>query len=605
MCVLSLAAPGGLTTATAFELPSPRAKWVRVQVGEVTLLTDARPGAAVELAENLQSMRAALGVVTRLRVVSPLPMTVIVFDDEKEYRAYAQAVLGHTGKQTSGVFRPHADGDVIAIDYSGLSAGVQVLYHELTHRFVHDTTPGVPLWLDEGLAELYSTFSRSGGKVDVGHARVDHLRTLAERPLLPLPELFVVDHHSPDYVEANRASVFYAESWAFVHYLLIGSRERHGQLGGFLGSLAAGNETEAAFRAAFGADFAALERELREYVQKKLFPYLTLTVGDLSVQPTPKPDLLPRDAVLVELGAFLSRASPAESENARLLLTEALKLNPANADAWAVIGEVEAQRGATEEATAAFEKALAADPGSFRANLSYAQSIMTRGQGRFIVPRATAPAEVLRARELFARSVELRPDDPRGYAGLGSTYLFQRRELEPGIAALEKALSMAPSQMLVAYNLVLLYLGADQPLKAAALVDGVLAHAADPTYGAEARRALDRWKAARAGSASVPRPTSAGAGARAGSQSGPEPDAPSISDAEADQRLEEFKEQLARAQQDRAKAEALAELVNAGEYQAALEAADEFLRTATTEDLIRQVTELREQLVQRLAKRPR
>ena len=45
---------------------------------------------------------------------------------------------------------------------------------------------------------------------------------LRER-FIPLPELMAVRHDSPLYNEGDRRSIFYAESWALLHYLLMGS----------------------------------------------------------------------------------------------------------------------------------------------------------------------------------------------------------------------------------------------------------------------------------------------------------------------------------------------------------------------------------------------
>ena len=44
---------------------------------------------------------------------------------------------------------------------------------------------------------------------------------LRQQRLLPLTTLLKVDHNSPYYHEDNKGSVFYAESWALVHYLEI------------------------------------------------------------------------------------------------------------------------------------------------------------------------------------------------------------------------------------------------------------------------------------------------------------------------------------------------------------------------------------------------
>ena len=67
----------------------------------------------------------------------------------------------------------------------------------------------------------------------LGRVKEEHVYDLRER-FIPLAELLAVDHKSPLYNEGDRRGVFYAESWALVHYLLIGNPKRKGQLAAYL-----------------------------------------------------------------------------------------------------------------------------------------------------------------------------------------------------------------------------------------------------------------------------------------------------------------------------------------------------------------------------------
>jgi hypothetical protein len=55
----------------------------------------------------------------------------------------------------------------------------------------------------------------------VGTIDETHLYILQQNKLLPIETLLNVEQSSPYYNEANQASVFYAESWALVHYLMM------------------------------------------------------------------------------------------------------------------------------------------------------------------------------------------------------------------------------------------------------------------------------------------------------------------------------------------------------------------------------------------------
>jgi len=72
--------------------------------------------------------------------------------------------------------------------------------------------------------------------------------------------LFSVDHGSPHYNEKEKQGVFYAESWALVHYLMLGDNgKRNQQFMRYLGLLHSGIPVEESFRQAFQADFATIE----------------------------------------------------------------------------------------------------------------------------------------------------------------------------------------------------------------------------------------------------------------------------------------------------------------------------------------------------------
>jgi hypothetical protein len=100
------------------------------------------------------------------------------------------------------------------------------LRHEVAHGYLHSVVPRIPLWVDEGLAEFF--------EVPPGYQglNVPHVQHLAERlqagwqpNLLRLEALA-----SP----AEMDQIDYAESWAWVHYLLRTTPERRELLRGFL-----------------------------------------------------------------------------------------------------------------------------------------------------------------------------------------------------------------------------------------------------------------------------------------------------------------------------------------------------------------------------------
>jgi hypothetical protein len=103
------------------------------------------------------------------------------------------------------------------------------LRHEVTHGYLHSVLPNVPLWLDEGLAEYFELPRGSNGlnqphremllrQIQAGW--IPNLRRLEE--LDPTVDMCLAD---------------YAESWAWVHFLLNTTPERQDLCRSYLAEL--------------------------------------------------------------------------------------------------------------------------------------------------------------------------------------------------------------------------------------------------------------------------------------------------------------------------------------------------------------------------------
>ena len=74
-------------------------------------------------------------------------------------------------------FSTHLDADLephpIMVMHDELLGGEETratFLHELAHRFIHQRFAHLPIWLDEGLAQLYSTLRIEGGRAVFGGA---------------------------------------------------------------------------------------------------------------------------------------------------------------------------------------------------------------------------------------------------------------------------------------------------------------------------------------------------------------------------------------------------------------------------------------------------
>lgn len=479
--VLFLSLAGSLL---ALEPPRERERWTSIQIDELTIYSNAGDSTTRDVAASLTRMRDALAHFTRLAVRSPLPTKVYVFANDRSFMPYCEALRGRCDR-TAGLYLGTRDANYVLIQGGGEID--RVVYHELVHYFVRNTVSKLlPAWFNEGLAEYYSTFVARGDTVDVGRPVREHVLALRSEPMIPLAELFAVTTSSKLYNEGSRQGMFYAESWALVHYLMLGSAQRQGQLGTFLGLVGAGRSVDDAFRSAFNAKYEEMELELRRYMHSLTMNYTRYDAGDIKAAPIPAPQPLARDVLLVNLADLLSHNRSHDPADAETFVAAALEANANSAEAYTERGFLYAQQKKRAEADAAYEKAVQLGSKSDLPYVMYADSILEQIDTS-MWRNAGAPSDkVARARELYRSAIALNPSSARAHAGLGATYIAGNDDVAAGIEALQRSLALAPAQEDVTFNLIALYARAGRRDDAATLAE-TFPSSTDPEMVRQAR----------------------------------------------------------------------------------------------------------------------
>src|SRR5215212_6226581 len=175
------------TAAAGAEQPPPR--WISLRSGDVEVFSDAEEQTTVDFALKLQRMRAAMAKVGRFAVATHAPTRVVLFRSSGELAPLLREMFG-TEMNRSGVFTSHGNRHDIAIDASARVRSERVLYHELTHSLVASAFRNpVPLWMNEGLAEFYSTFHTEGNIVYVGKPPGVHMVRILRSQQIPMRDL--------------------------------------------------------------------------------------------------------------------------------------------------------------------------------------------------------------------------------------------------------------------------------------------------------------------------------------------------------------------------------------------------------------------------------
>jgi len=473
-----LLAAGRATVWAAASLPPENETWIRVDTAHFVMFSNASESRTIEIGMNLERFRATLArLISGLQVNSPLPTWIYVFKNDASFQPYKKRV-GLGPANVSGEFLTDRAGNYVGIDASPPTDPWAVVYHEYVHYVLNNNFSAIPLWFNEGMAECFSTFTAATGHAEIGGPIDSHVRWLRSGKWIPLADLFRIDETSRDYNEGERQGTFYAESWALVHYLAWGLPGSTARGVGFLAQFPPRASLADSLKPFLGPDWGELETRLVEYVRRGRFNNSLVDLADLRVDTRARTEPMTRAEVLSRLGDYLAHGQSERGPDAENHYQAAIRTDPSHAPAYAGLGLLRDSKKRYDEAARYYEKAVALQPDDALTLFLYAENIVERftPSGTIIrrAPGAT-PSEMARARELYRRSIRLRPDVAEAYAGLGLTYVFDEGDLGAGIEALEKARLMLPSRMDIVMNLVGLYARSGAVPKARDLVDHVLA----------------------------------------------------------------------------------------------------------------------------------
>lgn len=448
--------------APAAALPSKKDAWIRVNTAHFTIYSNGSEGKAKDIGLEFERLRAVLArLKPDLKVNSPMPTTIFVFRNESTFEPYEPLYQGKP-MRVAGFYQPSHDGNFMTV-LAGWNVDARArVYHEFLHEFLDTNLPPQPLWFEEGMADFYSTFRATDDEAEIGRPVEDHVRWLREKTLLPLDQLFAVDHSSPEYNEESRRGVFYAESWALVHYLMVGDPKRAEQLARFLILLQSGKPQREAFQEAFGgADSSKMLGELTRYARGNRFLFMRVPMKDLKVSSEMTTAPVSYEQALVALGNMLAHSQEEQMPFAEAHLQAALGTKSVEGDALASLAYLRMRQENNAEALDLLRHAVAANTRDFQAYNRYGVLLLRSLSGEAI-PASGLEGERRKtlddARAAFRKSIELNPSFAEAHAGLGETYLWETTgNAADGIPEMELAVKQLPSREDLRIQLVRLY----------------------------------------------------------------------------------------------------------------------------------------------------
>ncbi len=311
---------------------------------------------------------------------------VIVFGSTKEYEPYQL-------RSADAYYVGTASQDYIVMPAAG-PVEFRTAAHEYAHLILHSSGLRYPYWLNEGLAEFFSTVRVGEQSSELGGDIPGRSQLLRRRGWIPLATLLAPPGESPRPDDRESEELFYAQSWALTDMLFL-SAEYGVHFRELLTALSFGEPGVETFTKLYAKPIEQITRDLHAWIDRRgvapihfpgvAAPSIALDVSDVSVfaSRTLLADLLTATGKL-DAAATLYRDLQREA--------------PGNADIPAALGAISLRKGDQDGARREWKKAIEA--GVTDAGLCYSYAVLAGMVG-------LANDEV---RPALERAVTLRPD---------------------------------------------------------------------------------------------------------------------------------------------------------------------------------------------------
>jgi len=384
--------------------------WILMQNQNFRVYSSANERDTREVLNQFELIRGFFSQITGVKHDQVEPVSVMIFGTEKEYQPY------RFNEFATAYYSNNSDRDFIVVGKLGEQSR-QTASHEYTHLEFAHAGYSLPPWLNEGIADLFSTLRSQGEFTLYGDILPGRLQELGRQKWVPLQTILAADQTSPYYNESSKAGSLYDESWALVH-MLATAEEYRDKFWGLVNAVNGGMPSVEALEKTYGMPFAKLESTLRSYIEGNRFYQIKVKVALGGVD---KLTSQPADLFEVhELQAALLMGLKDRQGEARSRLEELTKEDATRPGPWANLGYLAWRGGDRDQAVEYFGKAY--DLGNRRPRMlsDYAHLVAPSNRERSV--------EVLRA------YLQSQPDNVDARLFLGSL-LMSLDKAEEAMAA--------------------------------------------------------------------------------------------------------------------------------------------------------------------------
>ena len=354
--------------------------WRELTSEHFTLLTDIEPTSAQRALLEFETLRHALEQVAFPPGGASEPrVSIVLFSRRLDYEALGPT--GTIGAASSGLALDIERQPTILFAGDATESARRIFVHEEVHELMHRAYGNTPTWLNEGLADYFSTLHIEGDLVVLGDV-VPERRGVGADDVPSAVEIVGAhrDDFEPGASGAWTAARYYAGAWLLVHFLRDGPELYRGRFGALAAALDAGHSADEAWRVAMsGIDPSRLESDFRTHISALSWPRYGQRIQTLPLTTITERPMRPAEVHL--LWARLAPPEPGPHSLAEREIDEAAELEPHSAEVAYVRGCAALSGHANETARVAFEAALASAPREPRYLLALALATGDCGSG--------------------------------------------------------------------------------------------------------------------------------------------------------------------------------------------------------------------------------
>lgn len=482
--------------------PVAAQKWVSVKTTNFFLIGDADEIELRQAALRLEQFREAFRLLfPEIKLDGGIRTNVVVFRNAAAFRPFKpKRPDGSIDESVAGYFLPGEDVNYITLSADEKNSAYGTIYHEYVH-FLLNINVGrsdLPPWLNEGLAEYYETLQVIGDRqISLGTPPNGHLRLLRRSEPIHFKDFFAIDnaalHHNGD----ESRSLFYAQAWAMVHYL-IHSEKTGGtnKLDKFLTFFKSKEPSEKAFEQSFQSSYENLERELRRYIEKPAPSTVISLPGKLNLSQVEQATSLTDAETSAYLGDLLYHNN--NLAEAEVFLRKAIAIDEHSSLGNASLGLVLTRQKKYSDARKYLERAIAVDKTNYLAHFNYAYAVQIENSDEFGHISVFSPDALLRMRTALKQAISINPGFAESYRLLAFVNFVNDENLDEAIELLRKGLAIQPGNQEFSILLARILLRLEKYDESKAIADKIIKTAADARVWSEADgilRTVNQYKA--------------------------------------------------------------------------------------------------------------